>query len=174
MYVLINGAFGVGKTTVARELQALIPRAAILDPEWLGLLLQRLPGYRSSDFQHLGSWRRLTVSIARSIGIFRSPVIVPMAFSEPTYLHEVRSGLAASGRPVLHFCLTASLEVIRERLAARGEPVCDPKWSWVHRRALECCAAHQAPIFSVHLPTEGRSPATIAADLARRIHSGAS
>jgi predicted kinase len=169
MFVLINGAFGVGKTTVARELHELVPRAALFDPEWVGLVLQRLPGQRCSDFQHLRSWRRLTVAGARALGSFRPTVIVPMAFSEATYLDEVRRGLAASGRPVLHFCLTAPLEVIRARLASRGEPHSEARWSWVHRRAAECCLAHRAPVFSPQVPTEGRSPAHIAAELAARI-----
>ena len=41
MFVLINGAFGIGKSTVARELGSLLPRSVIFDPEWVGLGLQR-------------------------------------------------------------------------------------------------------------------------------------
>ena len=166
MHLLINGAFGIGKSTVARELRSLLPRSVIFDPEWVGLTLQRLPGYRASDFQHLAAWRSLTVAGARVVGSVRSPVIIPMAFSESAYLQQVRSGLARSGRPVLHFCLTAPLEVIRERLAARGEALHDPRYAWVHRRAAECWAAHRASDFAVHVRTEGRSPAAIAAEIA--------
>lgn len=169
MYLLINGAFGVGKSTVARELRSLLPRAAVFDPEWVGLALHRLPGGRVSDFQHLASWRRLTVLGARFVGSFRSPVIIPMAFSELAYLQEVRSGLARSGRPVLHFCLTAPLEVIRGRLEGRGELLRDPRYTWVHRRAAECHVAHQASDFSVHVPTEAQSPSAIAAGLRRTV-----
>lgn len=169
MYVLLNGAFGIGKTAVARELQRLLPRAAIFDPEWVGFVLQRLPGYARSDFQHLPSWRRLTVVGARSLGSVRSTVIVPMAFSELRYLDEVRSGLASPARPALHFCLTAPLEVVRERLAKRGEPADDPRWGWVHRRAAECCAAHEGPRFAVHVPADDAAPLELAEEIARRI-----
>jgi hypothetical protein len=143
----------------------------IFDPEWVGLILMRLPFYDKSDFQHLATWRRLSVIGARSFGAVRGTVIIPMAFSEIVYLEEVRSGLASSGRPVLHFCLTAPLEVVRARLARRGEPADDPRWTWAHRRAAECCSAHQSPSFEVHVPTADASPRAVAAELAQRIIS---
>ena len=92
-----------------------------------------------------------------------------MAFTELAYLEDVRWGLLQSGRPVTHFCLVAPIEVIRERLAARGEPIDDPKWSWVHRRAHECCIAHATEAFAWHVQTTGRPASTVAADLARRL-----
>jgi predicted kinase len=171
MFVLINGAFGIGKSTVARELRSLLPRSVIFDPEWVGLALQRMPGSKPSDFQDLSSWRRLTVLGARSLIAVKTTIIVPMAFSNHKYLEEVRCGLSKSRRPVLHFCLTAPIEVVRERLNARGEPQGDPEWSWVHRRAAECCAAHQSPAFAKHVPAEKGSPAMIAAELAALVSS---
>ncbi len=165
MFVLINGAFGIGKSTVARELRSLLPRSVIFDPEWVGLALQRIPGRRVRDFQDLASWRRLTVAGARCVGAVRTHIIIPMAFSNSAYLDEVLAGLATSGRPVHHFCLTAPLEVVRERLTARGEPQSDPAWSWVHRRAAECCEAHQSPAFATHVSTDKRPPSLVAAQL---------
>jgi predicted kinase len=169
VFVLINGAFGIGKSTAARELRSLVPQSVIFDPEWVGLILQRIPGRRIPDFQDLASWRRLTVVGARCAEAVRTPVIIPMSFSNLAYLDEVRAGLAKSGRPVLHFCLTAPIEVVRERLTARGEPQGDPAWSWVHRRAAECCEAHRASGFATHVPTEKRPPTLIAAQLAALI-----
>ena len=166
MFVLVNGAFGVGKTTVARELRRRVPQSVIVDPEWIGVALQRIPGRRVSDFQDLPAWRRLTVLGARSVARLRSTVIVPMAFSDVGHLNEVRSGLAQSGRPVLHVCLVAPLDVVRDRLTARGEPRSDPRWAWVHRRAEECCVAHQSAAFATHIPTAGRAPAEIAGQIA--------
>jgi predicted kinase len=173
MYVLLNGAFGIGKTTVARELRSRLRGAALFDPEWVGLILMRLPGYDESDFQHLASWRRLSVIGARSFGAVRGIVILPMAFSDIDYLEEVRSGLASTGRPVLHFCLTAPLDVVQSRLAERGEPADDPSWSWVHRRAAECCRAHESPSFEVRVPAADATAQALAADLAQRIRAAA-
>lgn len=173
MFILLNGAFGIGKSTVARELQRVLPASAIFDPERIGTVLKRLPGYARSDFQHLAAWRRLAVLGARSFGATRAFVIVPMAFSEVAYLHEVRSGLASSKRSVLHFCLTAPLEVVQARLAMRGEPLHDPRCAWVHRRAAECCRAHKRPQFAIHVPTADSSPEAVAAELLRRIRPAA-
>lgn len=169
MFVLLNGAFGVGKTAVARELRARVAGAAIFDPEMIGFVLRRLPGYRASDYQQLRAWRWLSARGARALGAFRPVVIVPMAFSDPDTLEELRLALAKSGRPVLHFCLTAPIEIVRARLAGRGEPHSDPRWDWVHRRAAECCAAHTGAAFAEQVATEARAPAEIAAGLATRI-----
>jgi hypothetical protein len=38
MVLLLNGAFGIGKTTVSRLLVARSPRAVVFDPEWMGIL----------------------------------------------------------------------------------------------------------------------------------------
>jgi len=169
VYLLLNGSFGVGKTTVARELRERLPGSAIFDPEWVGFALRRTPGYAASDYQQLAIWRRLSVWGARAFGSLHRIVIVPMAFSERAVLDEVCAGLAASGRPVLHFCLTAPLEVVRARLAGRGEPADDPRWGWVHRRAAECCRAHESRDFAVHVPAGDATPADIAARIERCI-----
>ena len=171
MFVLINGAFGVGKTSVARELRPLVPGSVIYDPEPVGVVLQRLHRRPVSDFQDLALWRRLTVTAARVLAAVRSPVIIPMTFSNVDYLDEIRVGLSRSGQPVLHFCLTAPLDVIRERLTRRGEPMGEPQWAWVHRRAEECCSAHQAGFFATRVSTDSRAPSAVAADLAARITS---
>ena len=169
MFLLLNGAFGVGKSTVARELSRLLPGSVIFDPEWIGVVLQRLPGGRVDDFQDLVLWRRLTVALGRMVATFRAPVIVPMTFSDPAYLDEIRRGLARSRRPVYHVCLTAPLAVVRERLEARGEPFADPRWAWVHRRAAECCAAHQSDLFAPQIQTLERTPTAVAVDIAERL-----
>src|SRR5262245_33948031 len=43
MILMINGSFGVGKTTIAKLLRASLPGSAIYDPEWAGFIFRRLP-----------------------------------------------------------------------------------------------------------------------------------
>ena len=169
MYVLLNGAFGVGKSHVARELRRLLPSAVIADPEWIGVLLQHAARRHRSDFQNDPLWRRMAVLWIRVRRRFGRVVIVPMAFSNAEYLEEVRAALSADGSTVLHFCLTAPLEVVRQRLAGRGEPHADPRWAWVHRRAAECCAAHAGSVFAEHISTVDRAPGEIASSMAARL-----
>ena len=174
MYVLLNGSFGIGKSRVARELQRVVRDALIANPEWIGILLQRAARRHRSDFQHDPVWRLLTVAWARLLARFSSTVIIPMTFTDLRYLEEVRLGLTRDRQPVRHFCLTAPLEVVRARLAERGEAIADEQWTWVHRRAAECCTAHTGPAFAEHVATFGRAPEVIAAFLATRLRDTAS
>src|SRR5215210_578491 len=100
MVVVINGSFGVGKTTVARLLREASPGGAVYDPEWAGLALMRLPkwvklkGAGTDDFQDIELWRRLTVAGVRLFGRLASGgLIVPMTFSRLDYLDEVVTGI---------------------------------------------------------------------------------
>jgi hypothetical protein len=75
--VIINGSFGVGKTTVARGLKRRIAGSAIYDPEWAGLVIQRLPswihlsGRGTNDFQDVDLWRSSVVTGIRLFGGLR-------------------------------------------------------------------------------------------------------
>jgi hypothetical protein len=92
MIVMINGSFGVGKTTVANLLCNALPKSAIYDPERVGSILTRLPkwtklkGAGTGDFQDINLWRKSAVVVTRLFRFFVSgPVIVPMTFSNHAY-----------------------------------------------------------------------------------------
>ena len=171
MIVFLNGAFGIGKTTVARALVAQIPRCTIYDPEPIGIALQRLAriaGRKVSDFQDFRMWRRLTVAAIRFKRRLRPNVIVPMTFSNIDYLDEIRSHLMRFDARVLHFCLVAPVDVVNERLARRKLPPEDQAWQL--RRAAECCAVHGEPRFAVQVNAT-RSVARIAEEIRGKLSS---
>ena len=152
MILLLNGAFGIGKTTVARILVERLPRAVLYDPELIGIALQRMArmaGRDVEDFQDLRLWRRLTVIALRVVRLFRRNVIVPMAISNPDYLQEIRAGVARFEPRLLHVCLVAPLAVVQQRLATRELDPRDAQWQ--HRRAAECCAVHHDAAFATQL-----------------------
>ena len=158
MIVLLNGAFGIGKTTVARLLVNRMPRAVLFNPELIGSALQRtarLAGRAVYDFQDLPSWRRLTIAGLRATRAIRPNVIVPMAFSNIAYLDEIRRGLARFEPRVVHVCLVAPVEVVHARIRRRGDTD-----DWPYRRASECCVAHQRDEFAVQVDA-ARDPASI-------------
>lgn len=157
MILLLNGAFGIGKTTAARAFVARSPRTILFDPELIGIPLQRLT--RVDDFQDLRAWRRLTILGLRIARLFRPNIIVPMTFTNPAYLEEIRAGLARFEPHVVHVCLVAPEEVVRERLRGR------PRDAWVDGRVAECCAVHRGEEFAVQLETAGRTPEEIAEEL---------
>jgi chloramphenicol 3-O-phosphotransferase len=170
--VLVNGAFGIGKTTVARRLRHRVPGSTLFDPERIGIVLQRLPawipldGRGTDDFQDLALWRRATVGGIRAARAWRRTVIVPMAFSNRTYLDEIRRGAAAFDADVRHFCLVAPLAVVLHRQSVRGR---GRMQAWQVRRAAECCAAHAGTDFAEHVDAERQSAEEIATAIARRL-----
>lgn len=151
MFILLNGAFGIGKTTAACALLGQVRDSRLYDPEPVGVGLQRLSAFlrpcgRIEDFQDLASWRRITAWRARRRHRGCAVLIVPMAFSNLTYLHMLAGTPAGSG--VVHkLCLGAPLEVVRERLRRRAEAEGTPMDQWALKRAETCCEAHRSPAF---------------------------
>ena len=168
MIVLLNGAFGIGKTAVAQALVARLPDSLLFDPEITGLLQQRtarLLGQHVEDFQDLPSWRRLTVLGVRIARMLRTNVIVPMAFSNASYLDEVRTGIARFDPSLFHFCLVAPADVVQERLRTRGADPHTAAGAWQYRRASECCAVHGSDVFSQHVSAAAGGPEQIAQEV---------
>lgn len=168
--LLLNGAFGIGKTTVARLLVARLPRAVLFDPELIGIPLQRaarLGGRDVDDFQDLRVWRRLTIAGLRATRVLWPNIVVPMAFSNAAYLEEIRRGIHRFEPRLMHFCLVAPVEVVHERLRRRGD---DPVGAaWGYRRASECSVAHRSPDFATHVATVDRDPDDIAEEILRAV-----
>jgi hypothetical protein len=176
MVILINGSFGVGKTTVARLLRGAFPGGVIYDPELAGIALMRLSkwvgrkGAGAEDFQHFPLWRRSAVAGVRLFRtLARGPVIVPMTFTNRAYFDEVSEGIRRFDSELRVFCLKATLPTLKERLSGRGEEDTGPRAEWLARRILECADAHRDPHFGEPVETEDRPAREIAADVAERL-----
>ncbi|MER7759295.1 NUDIX domain-containing protein [Streptomyces sp. NPDC097619] len=126
MIVWINGAFGAGKTSTARELAGLIPDASPYDPEVIGGALRRLlPQKRLdevADYQDLPVWRQLVVDGAAALlADLGGTLVVPMTLLRQEYRDEIFGGLAARGICVRHVVLTPDETILRARIEARTE-----------------------------------------------------
>ena len=159
MIVMINGSFGVGKSTVAGALCERLRSAVLFDPEPLGIVVRQMTdGIRfeeeeTDDFQDIALWRSLTLATAEQLyHRYERSLVVPMTLSDPTYFNEIRAGFERIGPPVYHFCLTAPLATIHRRLRERG----DAAGSWPWRKAIQCVPALEKPLFREHIGTEGR------------------
>lgn len=111
MIVWINGTFGAGKSTTARELVDLIPNSTLYDPEIIGSTMNRLlPAKRLDevdDYQDLPIWRRLVVDAAAALlAEVGGVLVVPMTLLRQEYRDEIfgagrpaHSGPARPARP---------------------------------------------------------------------------
>ena len=153
MIVWLNGAFGVGKTSAARELVDLIPASTLYDPELIGHGLRRLlPEKRYgevSDFQDLPSWRRLVVDTAAALLMeVDGPLVAPMTLLRQEHRDEIFGGLAARGIPVRHVLLHADETILRRRIQERETVPGDPEMIALDR---QWCLDH-LPAYLAALP----------------------
>jgi deoxyadenosine/deoxycytidine kinase len=168
MILLLNGAFGIGKTTVGRILWRRIPGSRLYNPEWAGSVLMRIPfvrfkGAGTGDFQDIDLWRKSVVSGTRMFrSLARGTVIVPMAFSRRDYFDEVVGGMREFDGDVRVFCLKAGMDTIRKRLEQRGGEI-----DWPIRKGQECIEAHKDPHFGEPVDTEGKSAEAVAGEILR-------
>ncbi|MFE5217680.1 MULTISPECIES: NUDIX hydrolase [unclassified Streptomyces] len=183
--VWINGAFGAGKTTTARELIELIPNSTLFDPEVVGAALTHLlPAKRLAevgDFQDLPVWRRLVVDTAAGmLAELGGTLVVPMTLLRQEYRDEIFGGLAARRIPVHHLVLAPAETILRERIAAREIPPELPdgelrvrQWSYDHiepyRTALLSWLTSDAHL----VDTSALTPHEAAVRIAEAVGSGA-
>jgi len=125
--VWINGAFGAGKTTTARELIDLIPNSTLFDPEVIGGgLTHLLPAKHLAevgDYQDLPIWRRMVIDTAAAmLAELGGTLVVPMTLLRQEYRDEIFGGLAARRIAVRHVLLTPAETILRARIAAREVP----------------------------------------------------
>ena len=152
--VWLNGAFGVGKTSVAAELARRRPTITF-DPEVIGGGLWRMlpEDMLPDDYQDSALWRHLVreavVALHRA---YSRPVIVPMTLVVPEYFDEIVGGLRAQGVPVWHYVLAAARETIEERLAGRPDTT---DWTWW--QVDRCLVALQDRRFRLVVATDGQT-----------------
>lgn len=166
MIIMINGAFGTGKSTVAEQLYQLLPDSMIYDPEQVGYMLGQLipaavqlPHEQTGDFQDMDLWRSLVVQVAQSLySQYQRHLIVPMTLCDEQNFSFIRHGFEMIDRSTYHYCLRASRSVIHERLLARGEE----QGNWCFRQTDRCLAAYESGDFGEYIDTDTLSAAEIA------------
>ena len=165
MIVMINGPFGVGKSTLAQILCERLPNAMIYDPELVGAALRamtsdvRLPAEQTDDFQDLVLWPKLTVMVAAQLcQHYRRDLIVPMTVVHADYFATIREGLQSISAPLYHFCLTASPQTVQARLRERGDDV--NGWAW--RKSQQYIPRFADPRFQIHIDTDTQTSDAVA------------
>ncbi|MRH93350.1 AAA family ATPase [Nocardia sp. SYP-A9097] len=118
MIIWLNGTFGAGKTTTARELTALLPKSRVFDTEEVGLMLRHvLASETVRDFQDWQPWRGLVVAAATQILDYVGGVlVVPQSVLVHQYWQEIRAGLEKARVPLHHFVLHAERDELVHRI----------------------------------------------------------
>ena len=155
MIVWLNGAFGVGKTAVARELVRAHPHARLSDPERIGFALKHT-FWRRVDYQDVELWRRLTRGQVTRAGR-RGTAIVPMTIVRRDVFDELTNGARV-------FRLTASRSTIEHRIAGSGEAQ-----DWRRNNLDRCLEAFENDGLGAPIDTEGLTPTDVANSIMQRL-----
>jgi predicted kinase len=121
--IWLNGTFGVGKTSTAQRLAAMVPDSRVFDPEAVGQMLRGVLVDRPvGDFQDWPAWRPLVaaslIEIARMTG---QHVVVPQTVLKREYFDQIFALLRAAGLDTFHVVLDASDAVLRNRIETSDE-----------------------------------------------------
>jgi AAA domain len=120
MILWLNGAFGVGKTTTARSIQAARPGWRLFDPEIVGsLLMAHLHDQPIGDFQDLPAWRSLVPRVAHELATHTgADLIAVQTVLVEDFWVELATGAAKLGLDVCHVFLDCAEPALRERIRA--------------------------------------------------------
>lgn len=184
MIIWVNGAFGAGKTSAAREMLDLVPESTLYDPGVLGgCLRQLLPEKRLqevTDYQELPIWRRLVIETAAALlAEVGGVLVVPMTLLRQEHRDEIFGGLASRGIEVRHLLLDPGETILRSRIAAwsrhqDNSPVGDAARRWARERIPDYLDALPWLALDAHVVrTAGLTPRETALRLTEAVGRGA-
>jgi hypothetical protein len=118
--IWLNGTFGAGKTTTARQLVRRLPNARHFDPEQVGyLLVTALDDHEFKDFQDLPPWRELVPVFTEKIASFTGQhLIAVQTVLREDYWHELTQGFERTALDIFHVLLHVDSDVLAERIKA--------------------------------------------------------
>jgi chloramphenicol 3-O-phosphotransferase len=166
--IWINGAFSVGKTSVANRLTEQLEDSFLLDPEVIGGMLRDhlvpaslYPG----DFQDLPLWRAFTHdAVLHAAEHSESIVVVPMTVARRDYFEELIGSIRERVR-LDHYTLVASRETILRREANRS----DDTGGWAAKAVDRVLPELEQSCYADHIDAETNSPQAIATDILARV-----
>ncbi len=171
MVIWLSGAYGVGKSTVAKELCKMIPNALILDAEEVGNAVRgNYPGCPYGFvFEDYPLWAEFCYRLIGDVhDKFQRNILVDMTLVRERSRQQILDKLRADGIEVYFFVLTASRQTVHDRILARGED--EDCWCMENLdMAMECSAAIPG---SVQIPTDNIPPEQLADRICGLIRSG--
>ena len=127
MIIIINGPCGIGKTSVAWELNALFDRAVMLDGDYIGAV-QPFEIYDQARIDYLYQTLRHLVAYHMDQGQYHN-FVINYVFESPESLAKLRHLLSTLDDEIYAFRLTASDDAIEARIRKREqESDADLRW----------------------------------------------
>ena len=144
--ILLNGAPGVGKSTVASELARTRPLLLVLDVDTVRSLLGPADDITASRL----AARRLALAMAGSQLRAGEDVVVPQYLGRPDFAAQLESLAAATDARFVEIVLTTTAEVGHERFDRRGDVPqlagADESWAQMHARLGRFLAERPAAV----------------------------
>ena len=166
MIYWLNGAYGVGKTTVAMRLLPLLRNAHLYDPELVGNgIRDNYPeALFCETFEEYPAWLETNYRVLKDLyERYDGAIVVPMTLLREGSYTAIIERLLRDGIPVRYIFLDGDAETLRHRMVDLGREEPD---SWCVGHIPICLAVQAAETHAVHIPTVGRTPEQIAAQIA--------
>lgn len=169
--IWINGAFGVGKTTVSTLLADRLPAARLADPEHVGYLLaSNLKDVPVDDFQKYPPWRRLVPHMLNEIVRFTgADVVAPQSVVVEDYWRELNRGMSDLGLAVFHVVLDADRAVLIDRIEADEVERGARDWRFDHIDPFLEARPWLCPAADLVVDTSHSDPADIVGEIIDRL-----
>lgn len=169
MIVWLNGTFGAGKTTTARELTQLIPQSRIFDSECVGSMLRHVLTEPVEDFQDWPPWRPLVihtaVEVLRYVG---GTLIIPQTVLVERYAREIFQGFDKAGITVQQFLLHARPDELVARIEADQVEASARDWRLNHIAPYQAALPWLRDAADV-IDTSNLAPRKVAQEIANRV-----
>lgn len=135
MILWINGPFGAGKTTLAREIVSRHPDVHFFDTETVGYLLRPVLDEPRPvrDFQDWRAWRKLVVeAIAAIHEELGGTIVVPQSVYVEQYWNEIYVGLTLRDVAVRAVTLSLPTDELERRIRADRVETSAVAWRLEH------------------------------------------
>lgn len=166
MIYWLNGAYGVGKTTVAKRLLPLLRNAHLYDPELVGNgIRDNYPeALFCETFEEYPIWLETNYRLLKDLyERYDGDVVAPMTLLREASYTAIIERLQSDGIPVRYIYLDADEAALKHRMIDSGREKPD---SWCVRHIPVCLAAQAAETHAVHIDTVNRTPEDIADEIA--------
>ena len=132
--IWLNGTFGAGKTTTARQLAGRLANARHFDPELVGYLLKTALGdHEVKDFQDLPPWRELVPVVTETIAGFTGQhLIATQTILREDYWRELAQGFRRMPLDIFHVLLHVDPDALAERIKADEADARACQWRLAH------------------------------------------